>query len=551
MVNIVGSRVLLVGVWGFPGNWCRARYLVPTPSGGVGGWHKAVYWFKCPLREYLSHSTTSAIARALVEAGFEVRVVVFGLDTLASPGKVRIEQIPEYDVKRRRLAEKVNVLIDEFLGHDPKNYEEVLKRGERVLNLFLKGEGEVKGYFEGLEDNVEGYILPGVANFYLGGRVTGKLYRYVGSPMNTLVALEYIVFKKLLDYKPDAVILDISHGINYLPTIAYHALSRCVIYYSALEDKEIVSLTVNSDPIIDYDQLSRIHIIEARKVKAKCLELLAEIISEIILSEGKVVLYHMLERKHPSEPLRKFSDFMRKIVDLRGPYLTSAKSIRGAFQYGLVLYMVNELAKLDPQRMEEDSKDIMEKVYSLLKQRSVKVKDKDILISYDFAFEARNILNIVYMLLLLCKATVGCKKIVSSDGFVELDQLEKYAKTIGISGPALTLFEREVSDIKKRIKAYKSIVGGARLREPRLYFEVHYVLEQPAFRVIRDRAKTVIGEVEALIPKHKCKVDKRNFLAHAGFERNVLLVKVEDNKIFVKYVEECEKAIKSIIKEIA
>ena len=514
-----GRDLLLVGVWGFPGNWFRANYMPLKPPQEIGKWPKFVEWENI-RREVTSHSTTLSMARFLEDEGWNVKTLIYGMDTLACPGRAR------------ELEDEIQELILRFRDSPPRQYKEILERAAEVLRLYVKSYSEEVGL---KANSIDISIVPGIGTFRLAGGVIR--YQFLGSITTCSVSLELDLYEKLKESECRAVILDISHGINYLPSLALEALNRAVRVYSALTGSPIGFAVCNGDPVMSSGQNSVIHLVRAQLVEETPFSLLAP--PGLILPERSV---KMLERRRPPEHVRTFEDGYREVRGRLERFTYSASKVA---THGLVLYLVTQLSNM---RVGEDwlspLQRVVEGVKQLINLREVNSTANLVKVSYSYSLEP-DLPIISYLSDLVEKLVEKAPELeeteVSEIGrakLVDLEDLKRYAEEVaGLKQPAKRLFEYEISNIEKRVCGLRSIFkeGGVELLS--------------TIHSLADKCEEELESVRRECIKKLCQIDRRNFYAHAGMEMNSVVVSVSDGRILVGYPEKCLEELSKIVSD--
>lgn len=548
-------KILVVGIWGFPGSWHRAKYYPPIPPDDKNRWTRLIGW-ELSSKGVTTHSTTVAITSILLEQGHDVYINVYGLDTLASPPRIRSDKIVD-DKLRLELAKKLGERLDEYHDTDPENYNDVLNRARSVLAMFAdKYFNEIDG---DLKNRIMLKILPGIGSFTLsksdGAR---KKYEFHGSPQNTAVALEHDLLKTMYEKSADAVILDISHGINYLPVTAVKAISRASEMYSALRGCSVPVAILNSDPVTRSDQEASIHVINVLRLEEKP----STILKKIVPSLSDEHAYKMIEAHKPPKIL---NDLRRMISKVKKNYLCYAKVLALGIEYGLILYSAvkgremcsTESIKLLDQNINDLEKAIVEAVLG----REISIDDGLIKIKHSYALQHDVVMDALYLLLVLKSIAEKTREFEVGEPLIDVDSLRRYAEEMGLTGVGKIIFENEISDIKRRVREFLDNLKLV-LEHPVAYTIVYdsYNAFKPQSCKNSDEEK--IKECEALkkiisqinsgefIDKDACNIDYRNFFAHAGLERNSIHVAVRDNKVFIGYRPQCLEKVENIIKKV-
>jgi len=126
----------------------------------------------------------------------------------------------------------------------PKNYtqySDILSIVEDYMKCVMdkfKGDLEKRGYkIEDISQKLKIMVVPAIGTFRKGNMITkfGKIVvkenevppaRYYPNLLETLLA--YSLYEELKGTKEEEVVLDITHGINYLPTLAFNTIYKLV-----------------------------------------------------------------------------------------------------------------------------------------------------------------------------------------------------------------------------------------------------------------------------------------------------------------------------------
>jgi CRISPR-associated protein Csx1 len=187
-----GGSVLVAAAWGYPPGWRKARYRVEPPQ------HPS---FKGARQvECTSCSSTLALIRFFRENDWDVKTLIFGVDTALNPADFA----------------------------DGKEFRRSVK--ERYIEWFR---GLVKTSDCSLESEPEVIILPGI------GRHWGRQFK--GAPLAIFNEALHVLLKA---GKPSILAVDLTHGINFQTVaVLYAAVAAAVIW-----KKERDLLILNSDP---------------------------------------------------------------------------------------------------------------------------------------------------------------------------------------------------------------------------------------------------------------------------------------------------------------
>ncbi|MEM0311460.1 MAG: TM1812 family CRISPR-associated protein [Ignisphaera sp.] len=534
MTNI---NVLVIGLWGYPGGWHRARYIpvVPNDKRCVG---KPSCWV--PGEGIDSYSTTIVEAVALKRLGFEIHLRIYGLDTLATPPRPSSGKQPGKAVEgdpRAKLVEEVGRRVEGSLCSDHIEYNDVVEVARWVLERFT--DMYTKEVGEQLAASVS--VLPGIGVY----RACSNLRRFVyrGSPLNTYAALLIDLADALNCVDPDLVVLDISHGVNYLPVLGREAVHKSIRLYSALRGKKVVVAVVNSDPVQEPGQSSHIHLVELRTYEEKPLELFESTVSDLSMEELKP---RALERVEPPKEIQELS----RVIDYTSKsYTDLMNALTRASSYGLVLYILTRMAGLDLGELERDISSLEGKVKDALYSRSVRLEGDSVTVEHKYAVTP-GVVDLLSALRLLKRLREAIKLDFKAwEGWVELELLEKLGGELGLSRIASKILMYEVQDIEKHVNALETL--GVDLSKPLVYNTIIQVLNMSLEDAIaREKLREVLMEAEHKArsrPEQRCQANERHFYAHAGLERNIVEVKKQNGKIYIRYIPACLELINEII----
>ncbi|MEM0249085.1 MAG: TM1812 family CRISPR-associated protein, partial [Ignisphaera sp.] len=363
-------------------------------------------------------------------------------------------------------------------------------------------------------------VLPGIGVY----RACSNLRRFVyrGSPLNTYAALLIDLADALNCVDPDLVVLDISHGVNYLPVLGREAVHKSIRLYSALRGKKVVVAVVNSDPVQEPGQSSHIHLVELRTYEEKPLELFESTVSDLSMEELKP---RALERVEPPKEIQELS----KLIDYTSKsYTDLVNALTRASSYGLVLYILTRMAGLDLGELERDISSLEGKVKDALYSRSVRLEGDSVTVEHKYAVTP-GVVDLLSALRLLKRLREAIKlDFKAGEGWVELELLEKLGGELGLSRIASKILMYEVQDIEKHVNALESLEDA----------------------IAREKLREVLMEAEHKArsrPEQRCQANERHFYAHAGLERNIVEVKKQNEKIYIRYIPACLELVNEII----
>lgn len=530
---------MVVATWGFPGNWLKERYSAAVPPANVDKWHRLSEW---SIGGYVeAHSPTPVEAKALSEMGFDVGVVVYALDSLSAVPRL---SVPSDDDVRGKLVEELNKYVDGWLNKDPEGYGEVRGRAEKVAGLF------VSGYFGEVGfplDKVSTVVLPGTGVYALGPGSKGKRYVFRGSPQNAAVAMELDLLERVDAFKPDAVVFDSTHGINYLPIVAKRVVERVARVYSALEGRKVCVATVQSDtPAGGLAGLELgVMVVDVKVFSASPREVLEELLPHFD-SEP----YRMLKKDEKVKPPDSLKELRKEFGELK-EVKPLAKALVELAGYGLTLYLCSKVRELAGGDFSSMAGRLLERVRGALYERDV-ASGGEVRVEHVYAFSdsVPGVLEAVYVLgRVVPRLAELCG--VDEQGFMGVDRLLEVGRSLGLTRLGERLLGYEVSDVKRRVSAARDAgieLEGRVVPYAAVYDAVEGLLRKEGVgdsvrREAVEKFKEILGRGV------KCDVDARNFYAHAGLERNVVEVKVQGGSVYVRYREECMENVRSVVEK--
>jgi hypothetical protein len=144
----------------------------------------------------------------------------------------------------------------------------------------------------------------------------------------------------------------------------------------------------------------------------------------------------------------------------------------------------------------------------------------------------------------------GCSR---DGGWYDLNCLSEAIDRLRSSKTAIELFKHEADTLKEHVNCINLLIDkGKRCWEAPYEYIYKLTVENSPVDLYRS---TKSGEINNRIndcgksseKPANCNPNKRNLIAHAGFERTTIHVKYHDNKIFIKYYNECINKIEQLI----
>jgi len=504
---------LLIATWGLPLNWNCVKYIPPK----LGGDKLCERPSEC---EYVqdgkySFSSTSAIYDELLRGEWDVRVVIVGQDTLvarcqgqgsaSTQGKDQCSGMCREDEKRgidEEYCHGNDELFNKVKSGGSIHYEELLRRAEDVLRSYARAllGGDV-------EARLRVVVLPGVGHY--------NGYRFESFLENAKFVLMKELYEELSAYKPSVVVLDISHGVNYMPTMTYSVIAMLgrALYVTEGLPRQVV--TLNSDPPVRCGDV-RINVVDVMDMDKEGVTI-SDVLRSIGKFEGAILNIQPQTGVTINEELKALRKDERGLGELSKIYV---ELISKALDYGMMLYIATRLTQ-----KEEDFEEFKSLVYDkttkadnvIKRYANIKyeAKNDSVVVSRTFVVNSDLVLQYVATEVL---EHVKCvtKRCRVEDGY-DLRCLSDLADSLKVSDFARTIFKNEVDIITKNY-------GDKLTGKPKLLCEV-------------------MGHSDC----KECSANKRDLIAHAGLERNVTYVYKQGDRVLAK----CEKCLEEIERNLS
>jgi CRISPR-associated protein Csx1 len=497
---------VIVSVWGDPAQWDPVRYYVEDMRSGD---------FKLLNRKYKS------TLGALMEFYSDAKVLLFVASTLVRfSGKV---------------FERYREVVDDVVS----NVNEYLKSGDYCMD----------------SERVELRVLPGIGRFK--PKSGNEAVNFIGNINAFRVATSISAYEFICRVKPETLILDISHGVNYMPVYVRQSVYDAFNAYVALNGRSARWVVYNSEPF-------------SKDVNVEDLQLNIVEDFEVNAVRAREHLYNDFESLYIDGNFKPYKPDVRGLESIREWRRLNEQTIRFVkFSImGQIIPLIETMRELI--RFER------EKLMSELKRYSY-LEDCDDIVKIT---SDRKSLNVQYLhapqyqttLMMFIKDIVeklSDREIVEAKNGYEIEGLGKITEKF-IREPGKTLIKNELFQIEERTELCREL--QLKLNEWVLYRAITEVSErQVEFegrktklitvyrnykdkKVEEDKFKEIIMREREGLQKDvkefmKVKsIDKRNFIAHASLEGNVTLISIRDGKIYVKYSQ--EKAMRNQLEKI-
>jgi len=500
---------LLIATWGLPLTWNCVKYIPPK----LGGDKLCERPSECEYAQdgKYSFSSTSAIYDELLRGEWDVRVVIVGQDTLvarcqgqgsaSTQGKDQCSGMCREEEKRgvdEEYCRGNDDLFKKVESGGSIHYEELLRRAEDVLRSYARAllDGDV-------ESKLRVVVLPGVG-YYNG-------YRFESFLENAKFVLVKELYEELSAYKPSVVVLDITHGLNYMPTLTYNAVTMLgrALYVTEGLPRQVV--TLNSDPPVRCGNV-RINVVDVMDMDKEGVTI-GDVLGSIGKFEGAILNIQPQTDAVINEELRALNKDKKRLSDLSEIYV---ERIGKALDYGMILYIATRLVQEDFEEFERLAYDKMVKVSEIISRYvGVKYERKseadNVVVTRIYVANSDLVLQYVATKILEhIKYKTECCRFEDS---YDLECLSKLIDSLKVGDFAQTIFKNEVANIMEKY-------GSDLAKEPTLLCRV-------------------MGHSDC----KECSANKRNLIAHAGLEENVTYVYRRDGKVLAKYGEKCLEEI--------
>jgi CRISPR-associated protein Csx1 len=470
-------RVAVVATWGLPLMWRRVKYFVPKLPSKLCG--RPSDYFEAAL-EREGYSSTAVVRDAL--ADHVVHVVVVGQESIVAkcrnaPGEPRDD--------KQRVDAEVCRLNGELHG-----------RVASVEELRREAEDRLRRYVELFLGRADVVVLPAVG-WYEG-------YRFSGSLDNAGFFIVDEIYRRLEQLAPDAVVLDVTHGINYMPLFARQAVYMASKALYVRRGAPRCLLVVNSDPVTQDGQDAAINIVESVELEGTTLD---EVLVD--LATDKDITPLRLLRNAPREAV---GAVRRRVRDVAGRLGVLSDALR----LGLLLYFAQ--AGGDVRNLAEAVKKAVEEVRDAVLKASLERGGPWVHVVRRLAADP-GLARLRILAEVLAWAHGEMQRCGAEDGFYKLNCLGDAADTLKLGVVAKTLLKNEIDSLSDKLKGWAE-------EGPRLACEA-------------------LGET-----CKPCSVNRRILIAHAGLAKAIIEVARRGGELYVKLRRDCVPAVEDHLKNI-
>jgi len=499
------GRALVLASWGFPGNWNEVPYYGPE---GLCKDRDELKYDEGRLK--LSKTTLAWVLESLREEGWDVDIVVFVPDTV---------------------------------GARYREFKDVSSYG----GLIDVVEANIGNFARQHVGDVDVVVVPGTGQF----KADGGFAYFEGFVENALTAMLGVVYKRAASNDYDMVIADISHGVNYMPAFLRDVAWIVARYMSARGikggGKGVCLVVLNSDPVgKETEGPVRINVVEYAKVRETPPSFVEWIAGEL---EGEK-LYMSAGVAPPSKVKaldRAYKDVLNK---------ANLPVLANALLYGAVLYLYST-SPLIREALESARRLVDESLQVLNSEVKFERKEANVYVERTYGLYPYHI----YLAMAMDVLSAFLPQPPEQARGVEEVSLAALAK-FPLREPAATILSNEIDKIKSDLKCL--IEHGAISTD--VYIPLSYILrivekccedsereDGPCGKL--KCSSECIKSLEESLPREcndeVCNAAKRNFVAHAGLERNAVCVKAAQTsgsvEIYVRYRKKCLEKIPSLL----
>jgi CRISPR-associated protein Csx1 len=496
----------MICIWGDPSGWDLVKYNIEEEKSEN---------FKYSSKEYKS------TLGALMELYDDVNILLFVASTLVKPN-------------------------ESF-----KNYSEIIDNVKSKINEYLNN----KEYCIDPK-RIELKVLPGIGRFK--DKNTGKIINFIGNVNAFRIAASILSYEFISKVKPEILMLDISHGINYMPVYIRQSVYDAFNAYIALNEiKNARWIVYNSEPFNKGIKELRLNIVENIKINDL---------------KAKNYLYNEFESLYSDKNFKAFKPdkgLSESIKNWRKLNELIIKFIKFSTMGQIIplIEVMKDLTKIDHKKLVNELKK-----YSYIENCDdiVEIKSSNDITCVKYIYEP----SYQTVLMIFIKNIV--EKLFSNkitENEYKIDDLEEIANKF-INEPGRALVENEISQIRDKVNLcnelkmelskwipYRAIME---VGENEIDFEnkkvklIKFYRDYKDGKISENTFKEIINREKDRIQKRFEKfmeiknIDKRNFIAHSGLESNITLISLRNGGIYVKYSEEekIQKQLKEMLDEI-
>lgn len=440
------------------------------------------------------------------------------------------------------LFRRFIVIVPSTVVFDPglSSYDKLIQHIEEIYRRFI--EEEIKKTENLSIENLDLIIAPSAGKFsnryrrdysenelrldYCGS--ISNFYHYVYSELSRILAKEILDILEKQDPEKSLlkIILDLSHGINYMPVLTYRAVKDLVGTASAFLGNNVALKVLNSEPVdVSRRDMNKttIHVVE--EIRSPRPEPFSIKKSERLLRlEGRCLRRDLEDAREIREKLEEEEN---KILELAGvKNIDEIAIFASSIENG---YPLLTLATI-PQNIDLES--IIVKLREVFHRftRLSKRGDSEIEVRY-LARYTINTSNLIKSLMIAEIIEKGLE--IHRRSEASLREIKRITECLwGLYRDKRIKIAREIYSIKNMIIRGKDVYCDGSYRK--LYEAIDQETSEETCRYIEKEEDRF----------------ERNLIAHAGFERCVTEFKCledDEDKIYLRYSEQHLNRVKEIV----
>ena len=494
----MAGGTLIAAPWGNPYQWREAQYDTSYLDCRGGSNHGGVF-----------RSTT--VLDALIACYKPEKILVVLADTVSQA--------------RKRNAKTPIINIDEVDGYIGL----ISSIRDRIVEWIRRESKSAQLDRYVSSDRLDIEIVPGIGVFNGWRFGVVKQVRRQFNPMESYIAeVAILILSKLLEVKPDRVIIDLSHGINYMPASFYQAAKIATQAYIVAEpERKQIELTyINSEPVTPGEsgrEVHRIYIVEKAGVDVdSAIEQMSLWINTYVKKQAKGN-YRQANISPDRKELKDANIETGKIHDAINKQIEYGIAASRAIVYAMPLALLTLAGEIEEKNLEMRTAIANLMKLLELRNRHTEIDRQGKQIKPYLFLNIENTILAIYTAGLIeyarkIKRTLIPDRSDIKDQGIEITILEKAVDSLGIIYREIGL--NEINNIKKRCLNPKNI-------------------ENCIFPIY-------IG----IWPEEKCNIgslDIRNLKAHAGLEKNIVEASIRRDSIYLRYRKDCwEELLKKL-----
>lgn len=357
-----------------------------------------------------------------------------------------------------------------------------------------------------------------------------------------------------------SVVLDLTHGINYLPAIAREAVEEFATAISLVLGEETRLYIYNSDPYPTpsnvFPQRSDSDPCKPKEETASLPRLSYNLISRQFVRPWDITKFLTYERTGSITKIISDSSGCSPILEPQNisKIVKISKKVVALFRIGALIELLDLLHRnmyIDSEKLDKKMLDVLEAARKCWLDKAQIIVDKingDEAATTVYRTQFRKLLDTVRLIIHAHSIIVGIKNVIGDElkqqeqkalnncGVIKLSWIEKtFEKLLRGSHVVKAIIDVEISKMKKNINSRTWIVYSKLLQQVDAEGK-----EDICVKYLERKAKRDID-----------KKDERDFIAHAGFHSDILEVRKTDKDIEIRIRDICINVTENIVKNIA